>query len=182
MESLKVSFSFLKMESQREGGHKKKRARERQDGGNIWRNKTSAKLCDNMKGLESLLRETWTHSHTVKHMGIHVYIEVDDTMIRLANGDEQSLWPMDFILANFKLPEEKCLFIYASSVFQVLNVLQDLCTSLILPPCRQLQCVGNMVLHSLPRPAQCSTQFTCCALLWPFKETSCGYMFCLKAL
>ena len=55
MESFKVSFSSLKMESQRVGRHKKKR--ERQDGGNIWRNKTRAKPCDNMKGLESLLRE-----------------------------------------------------------------------------------------------------------------------------
>lgn len=57
MESLKLSLSSLKMEIQRVGRHTKK---ERQDGGNIWRNKTSAKPCDNMKGLESLWRWSCT--------------------------------------------------------------------------------------------------------------------------
>ena len=57
VESLNVNFSSLKMEIQRVGRHIKKRERESEDGGNIWRNKTSAKPCDNMRGLESLLRE-----------------------------------------------------------------------------------------------------------------------------
>lgn len=50
---------------------KKRGERERQDGGNIWRNKTSAKPCDNIKGLE-VSWERLEHTQIVTRMCIHV--------------------------------------------------------------------------------------------------------------
>lgn len=133
MESLKVSFSSLKMEIQREGRRKKKKERERQDGGNIWRNKTSAKPCDNMKGLEILLREAWTHTLTQSHTRAYMFKytpEVEDGVKTLATLDVLSLWQLDFILAILN-DQKKILFLFIPWQYSGC-VAQNVCTNLIL--------------------------------------------------